>query len=81
MAMDSMYNEGFCCLLVVVLLKPKIFVADMSSSMHIDNKNKDILILGRSSTDGLDDTTLTINGIEIYKFKGKDSEINAAPLC
>ena len=21
------------------------------------------------------------NGIEIYKFKAKDSEINAAPLC
>ena len=79
--MDSMYNEGFWCLLVVVLLKPKVFVADMSSSMHIDNKNKDILNFGRSSTDGLDDTTLTINGVETYKFKEKDSEINAAPLC
>ena len=27
--------------------------------MHIDNKGKDILILGEGSTQGLDDTTLT----------------------
>ena len=33
--------------------------ADMSSSVHIDNKNKDILILGEGPTQGLDDTTLT----------------------
>ena len=36
-----------------------IFGADMSSSVHIDNKNKDILILGEESTQGLDDSTLT----------------------
>ena len=34
-----------------------IFGADMSSSMHIANKNKSILILGKSPADGLDDTT------------------------
>ena len=72
---------------------------------------KYILILGKSQTDGLDDTTLTVekvysisftehkrifcrsfyhnransfvffNGVEIYKLKAKDSEINASPLC
>ena len=36
-----------------------MFGADMSSSVHIDNKNKDILILGVGPTKGLDDTTLT----------------------
>ena len=36
-----------------------IFGADMSSSVHIDNKNEDILILGEGPTQGLDDTTLT----------------------
>ena len=36
-----------------------IFGADMSSSVHIDNKGKDILILGEGPTQGLDDTTLT----------------------
>ena len=36
-----------------------IFGADMSSSLHIDNKGKDILILGEGPTQGLDDTTLT----------------------
>ena len=33
--------------------------ADMRSSVHVDNKNKDILILGEGPTQGLDDTTLT----------------------
>ena len=36
-----------------------IFGADVSSSVHIDNKNKDILILGEETTQGLDDNTLT----------------------
>ena len=36
-----------------------IFGADMSSSVDIDNKNKDILILGKRPTQGLGDTRLT----------------------
>ena len=36
-----------------------IFVVDMSSSVHVDNKNKDILIFGEEPTRGLDNTTLT----------------------
>ena len=89
-----------------------IFGVDMSisSSAHINNKKKDILILGRGTTQGLEHTltaekmysinfTITkkqfclilnyngansylfVNGTEIYKFKAKDSEIVASPLC
>ena len=36
-----------------------IFGADMSSSVHVDNKGKDILILGEGPTQGLDDIILT----------------------
>ena len=36
-----------------------IFGADMISSVHVDNKGKDILILGKGPTQGLDDATLT----------------------
>ena len=36
-----------------------MFGADMSSSVNIDNENKDILILSEETTQGLDDTTLT----------------------
>ena len=36
-----------------------IFGADMYYSEHIDSKGKDILILGESPTQGLDDTILT----------------------
>ena len=31
----------------------------MSSSVYVDNKGKDILILGEGLTEGLDDSTLT----------------------
>ena len=82
----------------------------MSSSVHIDNKKKDILVLGRGPTQGLKSTliaekmysinfTITkkkiclslhynggnsylfVNGTECIKFKAKDSEIVASPLC
>ena len=82
----------------------------MSSSTKIDNRKKDILILGRGPTQGLEHTLsaekmysinftkkntkfclslhyngansyLFVNGTEIYKFKAKDSEIVASPLC
>ena len=33
-----------------------IFGADMSSSIHIDNKKKDILVLGKGPTQGLEHT-------------------------
>ena len=36
-----------------------IFGADMSSSVHVDNKGKDILILSEGQAQRLDDTTLT----------------------
>ena len=36
-----------------------IFGADMSSSVHVDNKKKNILILGEDHTQRLDDTTVT----------------------
>ena len=39
--------------------KAIIFGANMSSSVHVDNKGKGILILGEGPTQGLDDTTLT----------------------
>ena len=36
-----------------------IYGVNMSSSVHIDNKKKDILILGKGPTQGLDNITLT----------------------
>ena len=87
-----------------------IFGVDTSSSVHVDNKKKDILILRKDRTQGLEHTLtaekmylinfsvtrkkfclslhynkansyLFANDTEIYKFKAKDSEIVAAPLC
>ena len=82
-----------------------IFGADINSSAHVDNKNKEILILDKGTTQGLDDATLTsevqyyinftkqgkkfclnlyysgsnsclfANGIKIYQFKSKESEL------
>ena len=36
-----------------------IFRADIGSSVHIDNKNNEILFIGERPRQGLDDTTLT----------------------
>ena len=87
-----------------------ILGVDMSSSTKIDNRKKDILILGKGPIQGLEHTLtaekmysinftvtrkkfclslhyngansyLFVNGTEIYKFKAKDSEIVATPLC
>ena len=51
-----------------------IFGAGMSSSVHIDMTNKDILILCERPTQGLDDTTLTAEAkypINLTKSKEK----------
>ena len=82
----------------------------MSSSSKLDNRKKDILILGKGPTQGLEHTLsgeklysinftkkntkfclslhyngansyLFVNSTEIYKFKGKDSEIHAYSSC
>ena len=36
--------------------------------MHVDNKGKDILILGEGTTKGLDDTTLAVEAKWPIKF-------------
>ena len=42
--------------------------ADISSYVHIDNKRKDILVIGEGTTQGLDDTTLTAEAIYPINF-------------
>ena len=74
----------------------KTFGADMSSSVYVDNKEKDILILGEGPTQGLDDTTLAaeaslhyngsnsflfVNATKVYQLKAKNSEIKDYGLC
>ena len=45
-----------------------IFGVDISSSMHIDNKEKVILILGKCPTQGLNNTTLTAETLFSINF-------------
>ena len=45
-----------------------IFGADMSLYVHINNRNKDILILGEGPTKVLDDTTLTAETLCLINF-------------
>ena len=40
----------------------------MNSSVHIDYKGRDILILGEGSTQGLDDSTLTVEAKYAINF-------------
>ena len=47
-----------------------IFGADMSASIHIDNKKKDILVFGRGPTQALE-STLTAEKIYSVNFTVK----------
>ena len=58
MALDLIWTEVFGGLMVVGCKYVIKFDADMSSSEHVDNRKK-ILILGRDTTSGLEDTALT----------------------
>ena len=46
------------------------------SSIHIDNKKKDILILDRNQTDELDNTTLTAEKEYYVNFTEKHKKFN-----
>ena len=50
-----------------------IFGVDMISSVHIDDKKKDILILVIGPTHGLDDTTLTAEAQYSINFSRSNS--------
>ena len=45
-----------------------IFGTAMGSSIHVDNKNKNVLILGEGPTQALDDTVLTAEAIYHINF-------------
>ena len=45
-----------------------IFGVDMSSSVHVDNKGKDILILGSGPTQGLGEHSLTAEKMYSINF-------------
>ena len=52
----------------------------MISSLHVNNKEKDILILGEEPTQGLDDTTLTAEAIYLINFTQSDKRF-VLSLC
>ena len=56
-----------------------IFGADISSLVDIDNK-KDILIYGKGSTDGLEDTTLTAEKEYSINFTEQQKILLKLPL-
>ena len=85
-----------------------IFGSNTSSSVHVDYRNKDTLVLGKIPKKGSGDTILTtekefainfrkqqektlhyngvnsylfVNGVENYKFKANNSEINVVLFC
>ena len=56
MALDLIEDQAFHSHILVFGQNVIIFGVDMSSSIHIDNKKKDILVLGRGPTQGLEST-------------------------
>ena len=73
-----------------------IFGADMSSSVHVDNKKKDILVLGEGPSQGVDNTTITAKAtypisftesgkrlVSSFHYNGSNSLlfVNAMKMC
>ena len=58
-----------------------LFGAGMSSSMHIDNKNKDVLTFRKGPTDGLEDTTLTAEKEYSITFTEKHKKFGSSLHC
>ena len=52
------------------------FGVDMSSSVHIDNKGKDVLILGKGPTQGLDENSLTAEKMYSINFSATEKKIS-----
>ena len=52
-----------------------IFGPNMNSSVHVDNKKKYILILGKGPTQGLDGSTLTAGKLYLINFTEKSKKI------
>ena len=69
------YSIGFDCRSEFLFIEGSYgknvnpFGADMSSPVPVDNKGKDILILSEGSTQGLDDTALTVGAKYPINFK------------
>ena len=104
-------DEEIFHLAMDLVKKEIIFRAGISSSVHANNKTKNVLVLDEEFTQGLNNTTiyveklylinftgnnkklclslhyngsnsyLFVNSIEIIKFKTKDFEIVASPIC
>ena len=53
---------------------PLFFGVDMSSSLHIDNKEKDISVLGKGPTQGLVNTLLTAEAQYSINFSRSNRE-------
>ena len=58
-----------------------IFGGDSSSSTHIDNRKKDILILGKDSTQGLEDTILTAKPEYFINFSELGKCVTKMKMC
>ena len=109
MELDLIGMDVFDTLVGELVKNVIIFGVEISSSTKIDNRKKDISIIGTGPTQGLEHTLsaekmysinftennkifclslhysransyLFVNGTEIIKFKGKDSEIIATPF-
>ena len=71
MVLDSMHVPNFHDQTVAGIRIVANFGVNISSSVHIDNNKKDILIPGEDPTQGLDDTKITAEAIINFTESGK----------
>ena len=71
MVLDSMHVPNFHGQTVAGVEIVANFGVNISSSVHIDNNKKDILVPGEDPTQGLDDAKITAEAIINFTESGK----------
>ena len=72
--LESICVQNFYYLTIAWVKMPLFFGVDMSSSLHIDNKEKDISVLGKGPTQELVNTLLTAEAQYSINFSRSNRE-------
>ena len=75
LVLDLMHVHNFYYLTVAGAENVIIFGVDNSSSVHNDNKKKNILVLDKGPTQGLDDTTIKTEAKYLINFTKSGEKI------
>ena len=81
MVLDLMHVYNFYYQTLAGGTEVVCFEAGMSASVHVDNKKKDILVLGEGPAQGLDHTTITVEANNLINFTESGKKCGLSLHC